>query len=71
VATRIKKAKISLLFVEKLANSLLLAAFPASIRKILSLFSLAPHSRKGFLKMNELGSFVLRKKFPPFGLQKA
>jgi hypothetical protein len=48
---RIKKAKISLLFVEKLANSWLLSAFSASIRKILSLFSLAPHPCKGLIEL--------------------
>jgi hypothetical protein len=51
---RIKKAKISLLFVEKLANSGLLPAFSASIRKILSLFSLPPHSCKGLVKFKKL-----------------
>ncbi len=44
--TRIKKAKIPRLFVGKLGNSWLLPAFSASIREILSLFSLASHSCK-------------------------
>jgi hypothetical protein len=46
MATRIKKAKISLLFVEKVANSQLLPAFSASIRKILSLFFSRPTRTK-------------------------
>ncbi len=40
-------SKISLLFVRKFANSQLLAAFPASISKILAFFPFAPVSCKG------------------------
>ncbi len=42
-------SKISLLFVRKLANSQLLAVFPASISKILAFFPFAPVSRKGLI----------------------
>ena len=47
-------AKITLLFVEKLANSSLLPALPASIRKILSNFSFARCLCKGLGQNNEL-----------------
>lgn len=40
IVTRVKMAKIRLIFVEKLANSWLLAAFSASISQIFSHFSL-------------------------------
>jgi len=43
---------ISLLFVEKLANSSLLPEFPASIRKILSHFYFAPASHKDLIRFN-------------------
>jgi len=41
--------KIFLLFVEKLANSSLLPAFPATSRKFLSHFSFAPALYKGLM----------------------
>ncbi len=55
--TRIKKAKIPRLFVEKLGNSWLLPAFSASIREILSLFSLAPHSCKALIMIFSVEKF--------------
>jgi len=48
--TRIKKAKITLIFVENLANSWLFPTIFASIRKILSFFSLAFFTCKGLSK---------------------
>ena len=54
MATRIKKAKIPRLFVEKLGNSWLLPAFSASTREILSLFSLVSHSCKALIKFQNI-----------------
>jgi len=45
---------ISLLFVRKLANSGLLAAFPVSISKIPALFSFATVSLKALIMMKSL-----------------
>ncbi len=52
MSPRLKMAKIHLLFVEKLANSWLLAAFSALIRKILSHFYLVSHSCKERYKLD-------------------
>ncbi|GEM_PF-1214510 len=54
MTTRIKKAKIPRLFIEKLGNSghsWLFPVFSTSIQTILSLFSHAPQSGKALLKM--------------------
>ncbi len=55
-----KKAKITLIFVENLANSQLFPAISASISQILSLFPLAPLSRKGLvlIKFNFNEGFI-------------
>ena len=52
-------AKIIRLFVEKLANSSLLSAFPSSIRKILSHFSFTPALCKGLIEKLAIKSETL------------
>ncbi len=55
-------SKIPLLFVGKLVNSLLLTAFPASSRKILSDFSFVTGLCKGLYKLSTTCSVLVAEK---------